>query len=223
MGAGVIIFFIAGMDHANRMVSLAKTLQSHAEDMCKKSLNEGDLRFWQAEISKWTTERARAERARAVPDWVDGHYESPPEGRNVLEYVTSQAELCEDKVRKAEERLKSAKSNKTKKDWQRELKKWTSEKARMDEMVLRWSTEPAAPPTPPEERKRRQLLKVSPQSLIIVSSRGPFQEAEEADKAEWQKMWDEEIQPQYDAIREQVERERERVMAAMKENNSLNE
>jgi hypothetical protein len=39
--------------------------------------------------------------------------------------------------------------------------------------------------------------------------------------AEWQKMWDEEIQPQYDAIRLQVERER--AMAAMKAQKSLNE
>jgi hypothetical protein len=158
------------------LLSLAKTLQSHAEDMYKKSADEGAKRFWQKEISKWTKERARAAAAVAVPEW-DGNYESPPEspreGRNVLEYVTYQADLCEDMVRKAKERMRSAKSARTKKDWQRELKKWTREKARMDEHVLRWSTEPAPPPTPPEERKRRQILKVSPQSLIIVSSRGP--------------------------------------------------
>jgi hypothetical protein len=168
MGEGVIIF-IAGM--ANRMVSLAKQLQSHAEDMCKSARTDADIKWWQAEINKWTRERARA--AVVIPAWVDGNYKRPPDGRNVLEYVMSQADLCEDRIRKAEEMMKSAKSDQTKKKWQREVKLWTSEKARMDEMVLRWSTEPAPPPTPPEERKRRRILKVSPQSLIIVSSRGP--------------------------------------------------
>jgi hypothetical protein len=152
----------------NRMVSLAEMLLSHAEDMCKKARTDADIKWWQAEVNKWTMERARAAKC------MEETYMSPREGHNVLGYVEYQAESCEDKIRHAEEGLKSAKSDYTKKKWQKELKMWMSEKARMDAMVLRWSTEPAPPPTPPEEeRKRRRILKVSPQSLIIVSSRGP--------------------------------------------------
>jgi hypothetical protein len=77
---------------------------------------------------------------------------------------------------------------------------------------------PLRPQTPPQVRRRRKVSNISQ----LAVPHHVFQEAEDLTVAAYKKEWDEEIQPQFDAIREKVERERAIVMAARKMHESLN-